>query len=217
MLLSKPFNVEKRVGLRKIVCGSVTSRVFDHPLCCMRLTGLSASVQRETGRHCIVSNMSRSQPRDSSSKIFDGLRGPSIVKLRSKLALPCSERRETEHRPSEEAPHSPPRSSSPQPHTTNHALPAQDRASPEYSIYNEKRRGRPHVSKSIPGYHSQNALASNKPNHHKDISQHLPEHRGFMRASMSAPTAGEAQGFSPTEMLCSGGPLDSPGRTGSST
>lgn len=95
--------------------------------------------------------------------------------------------------------------------------PAQDRASPEYSIYNEKRRGRPHVSKSIPGYRSQNALASNKPKHHKTHLNTCPNTEALMIASVLAPRAGEAQGFSPTAMPCSGGPLDSPGRTESST
>jgi hypothetical protein len=75
------------------------------------------------------------------------------------------------------------------PHTTNHApLLVTGQALNKY--IQRKRRGRPHVSISSPGYHSQmHSLATNKSI--TNILKHLPGHQD-LTASMPAPTAGEA-------------------------
>ncbi len=60
---------------------------------------------------------------------------------------------------------------SPQPHTTKTTrFSARDRASPDKSIYEEREEDGPHVSQSNPGYHSQNALASNR---NQDVTKHI--------------------------------------------
>jgi hypothetical protein len=98
--------------------------------------------------------------RGSNRKVFNGLRGPSIVKPEER-ALPARKQWQEDRASSLESvltAHSvvPPSTSYHKP-----SFPAEKGASPEDSIHKEEKRTTTCL-KSDPGYHSQNALASNK-------------------------------------------------------